>query len=233
MDDTLFAQLVTAAPPLWGYQTRGLEAIWDAGKNQRGCRVTTGADLTTWHDLSGNGHDLPRLSTSAATLSGDALDLPGGVSYGTSDSFCPADGAPLTMEICLFPENTSTSNNTVFRVGSANTSNRDVFVKITTNKISYGTWGSNTWYDTTAGVHTATLAVDENTQYWYLDGVLLNAKSRKYAGQNKFLYIGASYATSYSYQGKIYTARVYNKTLSAAEVAHNYHIDRARFGSGT
>lgn len=228
----MFSHLITADDPLWGYQTRGLEALWDAGKNQRQSRVTDGADLTTWHDLSGNGHDLPRLSTGAVTISGTALDFPGSVSYGLADGFCPDAGAPLTLEICLLPEGTSTTNNTVFRIGTSNTSNRDVFLKATSSNVSFSTWGSNTWYNTTAGVHTVTLAVAEDTQYWYLDGVLLHTKTRTYSGLNKFLYIGASYGTNYSYQGKIYTARVYRKTLSAAEAAHNYKIDRTRFGSG-
>ena len=41
-------------------------------------------------------------------------------------------------------------------------------------------------------------------------------------------------STSYGYAapGRYYCVRVYNRELTAEEVAHNYAIDKARFGSG-
>jgi len=33
----------------------------------------------------------------------------------------------------------------------------------------------------------------------------------------------------YAFKGRVYNARVYNRALTAEEVAHNYAIDKARF----
>ena len=43
------------------------------------------------------------------------------------------------------------------------------------------------------------------------------------------LYIG-SFVTTYYFNGSIYTARLYNKALSANEVQQNYNATKGRFG---
>ena len=38
--------------------------------------------------------------------------------------------------------------------------------------------------------------------------------------------------TTYTSPGRFYCIRIYNRELTAAEAAHNYAVDKARFGSG-
>ena len=233
MDDTLFAQLITAAPPLWGYQTRALKGMWDGEKNQRGCRIASDTNFNSWHDMSGNGNDLPHYNSNNVGILKHSVQFVGNTSYGIATDSALGAGTPWTMEICLRGLDTSTAANTVFRMGSANSANRDIFFKATRTKIGHGTWGSITWTTVSEGVHTASLVADATVQRFYIDGTLVKTLTRSYVGTGKFLWLGASYNASSGFEGLIFNARVYQSALPDADIARNYRIDRARFRSGT
>lgn len=67
----------------------------------------------------------------------------------------------------------------------------------------------------------------------YCNGVLKIKSANHTYGENKrdYIFCGCSQGNSkYPYLGDIYSIRVYNRILSGEEIAHNFLIDKMRYG---
>ena len=235
--------------PAWAnpYVTSGLIGMWDGEWNAGG--GVHDANVTTWVDLSGNGLDMiskgePNFGSNYMTSTKvenlwytDVTDLMDGVL---------ANGA-FSFEACVEYAN---ANNTrpkfltfgggaigqgIWLLGSNNQSTRigaEINVQNNGNSAQYGTrqlLGVAGGYSNgaTYGMRYA----DFVTEPIVRDNGSITSLPIPYV--SKRFAIGFRY--SYAADGpmidgtKIYNARVYNRALTAAEVASNYAIDKARF----
>ena len=84
-------------------------------------------------------------------------------------------------------------------------------------------------------IHTYSLAVDEGVVKMYSDGELLVGDYTITTATPTMKTLGAMYGlnrTDRTLTGELYSARVYNRALSADEVLENYNIDKINYGSG-
>ena len=77
-------------------------------------------------------------------------------------------------------------------------------------------------------------SISATQAHCYANGVEITTTSTGYYSNGHGSHIGARYNNSYGgyFKGKIYSIRIYNRQLSAAEVEINRQVDIARFGIG-
>ena len=76
---------------------------------------------------------------------------------------------------------------------------------------------------------TGTYDIQTNTVTFYHNGSFVSSSSSQVNSSSFQGNIGGN-ATSYAFNGRIAIARIYNKVLTADEVAQNYNATKARFG---
>ena len=94
-------------------------------------------------------------------------------------------------------------------------------------------WGNFPWNPTLNTWHHLTFVRNGSNLYFYVDGVYNNsmAFTANVIPGTAYMYIGTSqHATSQAFNGKIATASVYTRSLSASEVKQNFNAHRGRFG---
>ena len=86
----------------------------------------------------------------------------------------------------------------------------------------------------TSKIYTITGTYDGTAMKGYADGVLTNTNSTSGTAQSDYSVLrifGAKTSNWNLLSGKVYCVRVYNRALTAEEVAHNRAIDLQRFGT--
>lgn len=204
-----------SGPTARDYVQDGLIAMWDgienAGPGQHD------ATSTVWKDLTGNGHDF---SISSATFSDDSINV-SRHSAQLQNGF--ALGSIATMEASV---KTRTSG---YCIIFFNARNRIIYdgdgQRMQFNPATNG----STVDEVGASTYSATVnPSDGNIISAYADGLLSTVGNFTSwnNGDNNWLTVNYS---QYTFVGAIRFIRLYSRALSAAEIAANYAVDKARF----
>ena len=225
------------------YVKNGLVAMWD-GVDNAGWGVHD-PEAAVWRDLTGNGYDgvvgsSVQVETNAMLFAGVANSA-NVVDLGYSWFGTPAN---ITVEVaancidgvryanCLFGGYGSTSESWLWHFFRMN--NGAAISQCMTASGSVQIYHGNMQ---TIGPKCFSLTVDSSEMKAYKFGVL-SGRANSGGGMNwskpkAKCAIGAHGRTNggfdYAFKGRVYNARVYNRALTAEEVAHNYAIDKARF----
>lgn len=205
------------------YVNDGLIAMWDGIENAGWGQHNSSA--TTWKDLIGTND----LDTMNSNTFGDncALITDARLGIGSSDKHIDLYTGTVEM-VC---EAAPMGRASFLRLGNTNSSSYSLGISYTNNPGSVSGIGGNI---TTTGATFSTsqrhfaATYDGTTYLMYVDGVpaTINATSFRTYGN---ITIGGVGGRTYSLNGKVYSVRVYNRVLTAQEIAANYAIDKARF----
>lgn len=214
-----------------GYVTSGLIHRWD-GINNTGSGHSGSA--TTWKDLVGSS-DLTITGQYASWVSNALSFVDSLKDYVYTDTL--DNQSACTLEVC-FESTGSTNTNIVMINPESGTDLRNArqVVIYTDNTVGgYATSGltySNTEAAIsdirTVSVNYTDLAV--NSMYINAAAASLSNKthSYRYDGTHQ-MYVGGN-DNNTKFTGKVYSVRIYNRALTAEEIAANYAVDLERFG---
>lgn len=226
------------------YVTDGLIHQWDAIDN-------TGSghngSATVWKDLIGS---IDLTQQTGGTWTANALHFE---PTATTDAHHWKDTTQtsiytqtMTIEVCISPTGSALngweeSKSAVIAnfTSSANSALRRIM--LSKSDISVGGYTNGTNQFATTGLTTLRdihhIAVTYTTQTGsntvYCNGTLKTKDAQHTFGENKrnYVFVGCSLGDSkYPYLGDVHSIRVYNKVLTAEEVAQNYAVDVIRFG---
>ena len=210
------------------YVSNGLVLHYDAINNTGSGHNSS---TTTWKDLSGNGNDS---TITGGTWTNNSLDF---TTSNTSKGVRTKSNFPIdfnntfnivfklsnvnSVEV-LFGSRSSSSNGfMLFNYNSSNALSLDT--KGSSTRINLGNrLSANTNYD-------VTVTFSGTTAKLYVNGQLSGTKTFTDASLNMPLSIFTAGAQSNA-RGSIYSVKVYNRALSAAEVQQNYNIDKEKYG---
>ena len=217
-----------------GYIQDGLVVWYDGYANTGTIR---NADATTWKDLSGNNNNV---TLSGATWNYNYLSFDGvnDYAYKTSGVKYNIDKGH-TIEVLFKPGKITSSYQSIFNT-----------VDIGTAVLQYGSlWisGNQLRYEIADGSanhisQELTLTTNDLNKYFLMTNIRDNKTYKTYnqgslikedqitwnaRTPNPAIYIGK--ASSYYFQGRIYSIRVYNKALTEEEMLHNYNYDKEKF----
>ena len=231
---------------------------WLDGIRNVGIDQPHDSEATTWADLSGRASEVTLHTNDVTHWTSDGYYFNIG-SDGTSSSYAYLKpqlslGENGTIEIACdvkyYEQNpTDASGDFVSRVvayttGSGSGTFHDTCVRVQSKGQNNLNWNADHWADTNwqnrvnvpapwDGRHAA-FVMDTETYSSYARGVLSQAKPRNsvvtmppvwWMVGNKFNYSGVLNQLT----GTVKALRLYNRPLSAAEIAHNYKVDVARF----
>lgn len=204
------------------YVTKGLIAMWDGEWNSGG--GVHDAAATTWVDLSGNGYDIA-IPSSGAVWGDDKISL---VSTSLSADL-PQVGRPEFTIECVANGQYGGSSYVWMRnpswIGGSVIGQAYGF-NVWYPWASLGTLGHSVWESTSA----ISLSWDQSRQACRLNGQEVLSATGSVDSRNVLskVYIGEFNGTkTTSLDG--YTFRLYNRALSASEIASNYAVDKERF----
>lgn len=226
------------------YVTDGLIHQWDAINN-------TGSghngSATVWKDLIGS---IDLTQQTGGTWKDNALHFE---PTATTDAHHWKDttqtsiySQTMTIEVCISPTGSALngweeSKSAVIANFTSSANNALRRIMLSKADISVGGYTSGTNQFATAGLTTLRdihhIAVTYTTQTGsntvYCNGALRTKDVNHTFGENKrdYMFVGCSLGDSkYPYLGDVHSIRVYNKVLTAEEVAQNYAVDVIRFG---
>ncbi|MBR2838759.1 MAG: hypothetical protein IKE55_08250 [Kiritimatiellae bacterium] len=216
-----------------GYVTDGLTAHWDAIDNQ--ATGTHSASATTWVDLVGGA----ALSMSGTTWGDEYCRFPTAASCGTL-----AGSSLLAWDSTV---STARTVEVVLKYDSA-TANGICFIGTSSSQIAIGRCDSGAkWIASSSGAQTKIACTLNHAEFGsvsfgfvkgvYVEGYLYNsanavAKSSgadSWGGGNSTIYVGSRSGGGTGMVGNIYAVRIYDRLLTAEEVAQNYLADQERF----
>jgi len=214
----LFGQL--QAPAVLPIVTDGLSVLLDSGN------ITSyPGNGNTWHDISGNGHDVTLNGVGFSSSNGGIMLF--GINRYAIGSISMSM-APCTISTWVKYNNVgglqflnNLGSGGKYQLGTYNGYIHD----------DYGATGnmllaSNVWY-----MITFTIASD-GTGKFYLNSTLDKTGVVSLAGTSDKYVIGGYVASPsiYSTDGNIAIAMIYNKVLSLEEIAQNFNARKDRFG---
>ena len=236
---TTFNVTVTAWPK---YITNGLVHMWD-GLNNTGRGHNS--SVTVWKDLVGS---IDLTQQAGGTWKDNALHFEPASS---SDMLYWKDATQtniytqnMTVEVCIQPTGNTDypeSKSAIIASISASAINKSRRIMLSNGDKSIGgyTGGTNqfalTGFESLREVNhiAATYTALEGTANLYCNGVQTAMTAQHSFGDQlrNYVFVGAGQGESkYPYLGDIYCIRVYNRVLSASEIAENYAEDVKRFG---
>ena len=187
---------------------------------------------TTWRDISGNGSVGTLLSCSFNSSNG------GGIVFNGATGSASVTGVSLqndggTISTWVYPHDSVSSGYIVSAVG-ANTNRYYVTRTSTAFTITRGnpstnlnftsTSAANQWYNLTATWVSSSVSA-------YLNGVFVASSPITASGATTEFAIGNFRNTAGQvFSGSIAITQVYNRVLTATEVAQNYNAQKSRFG---
>ena len=157
------------------------------------------------------------------------------------------DSAACVMGMASFNSNTDEYN---MNIGGSNDNRYGGTVRLTfaNTRVYYPGTDDHTPINTTQGNYQhVVMTVDEtNGMYIYVNSVLApneqstNSTNSNVIGGHSYMTLGGNFrignlsfggnlSSGYSLNGRIAIARVYNKSLTAAEIKQNFEVQRARF----
>lgn len=221
--------------------TDGLVLNLDAGDP----RSYPGSGLT-WTDLSGNGNTGTfGAGSSAPTYSnanGGSIVFDGSDDYITLPSNTSISSSQITIEAWAL--HTNSSQTTSFIGGYGDTGNQGYWLgkNGSTWGFSIGAGGSN-YYQLAGSTYSSNTVVhligtfDGSIMKFYMNGILSTtygvSGNISYSGVIPYIGQITGLSTNRYWTGSIYAFRIYNRALSAAEVAQNYDALKVRYTSYT
>jgi hypothetical protein len=192
---------------------------------------------STWSDISGNGNDMSLISTTHN--SSGYFDFNGSTSYAVASNNGLGTGAdiPFTFEMWVNFDTMGSTRWWLAVIGQFGTGAHHVIGGEVTANTQFGIWsgaqnqfplsviGTGNWRHL---VSTSTGSVLTT----YVDAVQRDTDAATtYNFTNTNFTIGDNAVASEAYyDGKVAVAKLYNRALSASEVAQNYEALRGRFG---
>jgi hypothetical protein len=83
-------------------------------------------------------------------------------------------------------------------------------------------------------VNNYTISKSGSTQSWYINSTLRQNATQTYSTSSQYFKLGSrgdgSTGVNQQWNGLIYSVKIYNRALSAQEVAQNYNAQKSRFG---
>lgn len=216
------------------YVTNGLIHRWDGIDNTGSGH---NASAVTWADLVGS-TNLTLSTTTNISWGDNSLNLNGvirDVIYANTID----NPSACTLEVCF--ESTGNSATTVVMVnpasGTGSRNAREV-VLFADNTVSGIGASSKSYTNTEASIaNIRTISVDYTDltiNHLYINGTATTqgntTHSFQYSG-SKEMYVGGV-DTNYKFYGKVFSIRIYNRALTAQEIADNYAYDVERFELG-
>ena len=231
------------------YVQGGLVAMWDGSENAGWGKHEAAA--TRWTDLTGNGNDIVNVRLTSQQYwednayynSRDIAGLKDGLGYMPSnglilDTFAPSDGH-RTFEFCIIPYTHMLTTYVHAATAYGYTSKpiisgwQGVSQRIVLPTGAAGGW---TWTIPDGSVwHMSVIRTGGSLiTDFYKDGVFAKRVSGNVwrPTEDCPMILGcASSGDRHDVCGKCkyYALRIYNRALSAEEIAHNYAVDKARF----
>ena len=214
--------------------TNGLVLALDAGNTKS---YVSGS--TTWLDKSGNGNN--GTLTNGPTFSsanGGSIVFDGVDDYVTCGNSTVLQTTVGTISAWVYP----TSGNSSYRGILVKQSAWGLFL-FDNNFVTYD-WGNiqkrdtgvvlnnNNWYHV-AMTFTETAGTPSNNAILYVNGTAVlttTVRNSNVGSQSVVLGTGFSTPNGQELYGRVASAQVYNKTLSASEVQQNFNALRGRFG---
>lgn len=204
------------------YVTDGLVAMWDGEWNAGG--GVHDASATTWCDLSGNGYNL-ELQNNAAFDANSLVTADRNKVTALLSSKLPYS----TIEVCAFFD-ASRNSSALVCFGNSITDVRLFSIMPTTIQARSGQYVLN--IDTSPKSTWSATYDSSSIPSYYVNGGLKTGTltSNVWSVRSgNFGLSGANNYNQYNFVGNYYNVRVYNRALSAAEIAANYAIDKRRF----
>lgn len=214
---------VTYLGEVTGYITNGLVAHWD------GIDKNNNNDSWKWGDLVG-GNVGSASKASIFNHGGDYALFENG-NYLYLQTYIPVTETNYTIEVC-YEKSTSPTKEVLLISGKSSSDAYAVFA----------TWGANGDYIITgrnenetkcwvnSGVYPQTVSV-VNQQECVINSqsAMESTDTNYFTAKENVQYIGEGPA-GYAFTGKIYSIRIYNRSLSHAEILNNQSYDKIRFG---
>lgn len=217
-------------PTARDYVQDGLIVMWDGIENAGLCVHDTSA--TTWRDLSGHGYDLSCFN------SYEWLDSAVKLSGGSRPIYRPRTiigklGADAHVSIVAEAES---SGGVILGLGQGNSNSAIVFTRRSNgafvqiaNSSSAGIKNivpfSETLFSIAVNYSSGDIAYSE------VNGIQKNPYYKFGGTYCSTLCVGDRVNDSSNpFTGKVHTIRIYSRVLTSAEIAHNYAVDKARFG---
>lgn len=244
--EALRQALYPQPPTTLGYVTKGLMALWD-GINNTGNGHDSAA--TEWTDLISGRTFVPMQSIGKTWSFGEesvvfAPTVSGSMQSAKNCIICPYFGRPKTVEICMKFGGTVGNKYFIGFFTGEETDNdhlqilalsTDVNTIITYNNTADGAYRV-TDFNNIHGL--SALYPDSGVKSLYLNGTQLNLSGNtgSYSGalptdiRYKYYVIGGH--PGYTFKGEIYSIRLYNRVLTADEIAANHTYDMSRFSMG-
>lgn len=185
------------------------------------------ANATAWEDLSGNGHDYTYRSDSVIM---PTYCIPNGRMASTIDA--PSISTSYTIEVVTDIWNSSTGQFILARGNNYGT----IFVSATVPILFFHASNNANGAHGFAIQSGRTTYTAQNSTHYFINGSATtrmdNKTSWSATNLKKYLfYYNSSY--KYSYVSPVYAIRIYNRTLTEAEISQNYEQDVLRFGGGS
>ena len=229
----------SSAPTPDGYITDGLIAMWD-GEWNAGRGVHDSA-ATVWKDLVGT-RDLTMLDMTTSSRCWEKNCAYTDVGNLTRYSSWAAIAEARAIECVYMPTKYGASYAGVLvmnNVINATTEAQGYVVNILTRFHDKGVDGIQVandkfaYFDTKSVFNTIyTYTAQYSTVYRNAVGFEVQTMTEDGWSGNTVSIACRDNDTRYNSPGRFYCVRIYDRELTAAEVAHNYEVDRRRFGSG-
>lgn len=233
-----------SVPTARDYVQNGLVAMWDGIENA-GYRQHD-PNATVWKDLSGNNMDFPLVEGNSSwlgnallgasrsagyigSLSASSLGTVGFVEFVGNPYYGVGDRVEATPGMIL----DGATSGSVINLRIRGWASRKVcsILKGSKNCPWYVTPGMGTKSeDRTVYCAGEVSGADVGTVYYNGDEVTPQTFGENFDA-SPYVCLGAykTNDTRYPYEGSINCIRIYNRSLTAADVAHNYAVDKARF----
>lgn len=205
-----------------GYVTEGLVAHYDGIKNTA---MGHNASSVMWKDLSGNGNDGNLMNFSSNPWKDNSLTFDGVDDYLSNIVISNTEG--LTFQVVMKNNVTSQYRNIYDR----HNGQVPMLWLNPNSKFEFSAnhdWGTLT-QDYNTRLISVTNAMTKTTSNMSINGVKV-IQDFNHTKEIEGTYQLFNRNGGQTYQGEIYSLRIYKKCLTDAEVQKNYEIDKLRFG---
>lgn len=218
------------------YVTEGLIAMWDGEWNAGGGVHDPSA--TVWKDIAVGTHDIP-LSSVVSSFSANSFDYISGGAYmkNSIDVVNAVWGEGYTVELIIKELESPLSDSNAMIFGGAFSRTGAFFATRDTNIRCCIRDGNGMTLSRSRNDNLSFATSYANGNYLgYLDGVRKYSIYRTpYTSSTAATYFGVGSTGSFGWvsrsgKTKFYIIRIYSRVLTAAEIAANYAVDKARFG---
>lgn len=222
-----------APPTARDYIQDGLVAMWDGIENA-GWGVHD-PNATVWKDLTGNGYDLP-LSTATLEVLSNGVRRKSTVTHSTASKVRWINTPSRTLEICVTAPSSISSGSQVL-LATTSVGSGTVVPCLVKKGAGYFEW-SQQWNSSKIIFKsniTFTLSSSYNygnTANGYVNGEVQAANNTDTWGfsADTISVLGDPRGTNYApFEYCAHNVRVYNRALTAEEIAYNNNIDKRRF----